>query len=220
MSTYIFPRITGTGALSLEACRKLPSVALQPAFGSRGNPLPHTTAALCALDNGLMVFMETAETHLRAKCDTPNGQVHLDSCMEFFMTFDRSSGPEYLNFEVNALGCLHVKIGPDRYTRTPAEYGGSPRRFFDIHVGIEPGGWWLRYVIPYEFGRKYYPGFQAVEAADLAGNFYKCGDETESPHLGFWNPVVVEKPDFHRPDWFGKLSVGRDAPGAPHQSAP
>ena len=209
MSTYNFPKIPGSGGLSLDECRKLPSVTLQPAFGSRSNPLPHTTAALAARDDGLLVFMETAETSLRAKCDTPNGQVHLDSCMEFFVTFDQPSGPEYLNFEVNALGCLHLKIGPDRYTRTPAEIPeGNPRRFFDIHVGITPGGWWLRYVIPYSFAQTHYPGFKTIETGSLAGNFYKCGDETDAPHLGFWNPVVVEKPDFHRPDWFGTLVVG------------
>ena len=36
-------------------------------------------------------------------------------------------------------------------------------------------------------------------------NFYKCGDETQKPHYLSWNPVKTSKPDFHRPEYFGKL---------------
>jgi hypothetical protein len=36
-------------------------------------------------------------------------------------------------------------------------------------------------------------------------NFYKCGDETETPHFGAWSPVQTPQPDFHRPEFFGRL---------------
>jgi hypothetical protein len=206
MNHYTFTRRPGDKALSPEECRALPSVTLRHAFEGIGNTLPHTTAAVCALDTGLLVFMESAETPPKAVCDTPGGKVHLDSCMEFFVTFDQPSGLEYLNFEINALGCLHLAFGPDRYTRERAE-PEDPRRFFDITTMIYPEGWWVRYVIPYDFARMYYPGFQTVDTARIAANFYKCGDETASPHLGCWNPIVVEKPDFHRPDFFGTLGL-------------
>ena len=39
----------------------------------------------------------------------------------------------------------------------------------------------------------------------LLGNFYKCGDATEMPHYLSWNPIQTERPDFHRPEFFGEL---------------
>jgi hypothetical protein len=41
--------------------------------------------------------------------------------------------------------------------------------------------------------------------ATLRANFYKCGDELQVPHFLSWNPIGVETPDFHRPEFFGKL---------------
>jgi len=39
----------------------------------------------------------------------------------------------------------------------------------------------------------------------VRANFYKCGDELQTPHFLSWNPVRTERPDFHRPDFFGVL---------------
>ena len=40
---------------------------------------------------------------------------------------------------------------------------------------------------------------------EFKGNFYKCGDETEIEHYLMWNRVETEKPDYHRPEYFGKF---------------
>ena len=42
---------------------------------------------------------------------------------------------------------------------------------------------------------------------DFKGNFYKCGDETKTPHYGSWNPIENPTPDFHRPEGFGELVI-------------
>jgi hypothetical protein len=39
----------------------------------------------------------------------------------------------------------------------------------------------------------------------LLGNFYKCADATDQPHYVSWNPIKTEKPDFHRPEFFGEI---------------
>ena len=39
----------------------------------------------------------------------------------------------------------------------------------------------------------------------LLANFYKCADATSMPHYVTWNPVLTDKPDFHRPEFFGEL---------------
>ena len=40
---------------------------------------------------------------------------------------------------------------------------------------------------------------------ETMGNFYKCASGSSQPHYLSWNPINTEKPDFHRPDFFGKI---------------
>ncbi|MBQ8016189.1 MAG: hypothetical protein IJ264_08415 [Clostridia bacterium] len=41
----------------------------------------------------------------------------------------------------------------------------------------------------------------------MKGNFYKCGDGTDFPHYGAHFPVKTENPDFHRPEYFGNITI-------------
>jgi hypothetical protein len=41
----------------------------------------------------------------------------------------------------------------------------------------------------------------------IRANFYKCGDLTAHPHFLSWNPIDLPKPDFHRPEFFGTLTL-------------
>ena len=43
------------------------------------------------------------------------------------------------------------------------------------------------------------------DGKEITANFYKCGDDLTVPHFVSWNPIKTEKPDFHRPEFFGKL---------------
>lgn len=40
---------------------------------------------------------------------------------------------------------------------------------------------------------------------DITGNFYKCASATSMPHYLSWAPILTESPDFHRPEFFGKI---------------
>jgi hypothetical protein len=64
--------------------------------------------------------------------------------------------------------------------------------------------WALAYRLPLSLFEKYYSGRIAPGRVARA-NFYKCGDETEIPHYGAWNPVGSPKPDFHLPEYFGRI---------------
>ena len=44
-----------------------------------------------------------------------------------------------------------------------------------------------------------------IRDREIKANFYKCGDELQTPHFLSWNPIKIENPDFHRPDFFGTL---------------
>ncbi len=39
----------------------------------------------------------------------------------------------------------------------------------------------------------------------MAGNLNKCASATSAPHYLSWNPIDTPTPDFHRPEFFGKI---------------
>ena len=46
---------------------------------------------------------------------------------------------------------------------------------------------------------------QAPES--LIGNFYKCGDKCDQTHYLSWSPIGLLEPNFHCPEFFGKLNL-------------
>ena len=63
--------------------------------------------------------------------------------------------------------------------------------------------WEVALVIPYTVFIKH--RITSLDGQTIKANFYKCGDELQTPHFLSWNPINIEKPDFHRPDFFGSL---------------
>ena len=41
--------------------------------------------------------------------------------------------------------------------------------------------------------------------SELRANFYKCGDNTETPHFLSWSPIDTPSPSFHQLKFFGKI---------------
>ena len=44
------------------------------------------------------------------------------------------------------------------------------------------------------------------ENTAMTGNFYKCDENAGAP-FGSWAPITAPKPDFHRPEYFGKIVI-------------
>jgi hypothetical protein len=158
-------------------------------------------------DNLILLKFTVTENSIRAMETEINGRVFQDSCVEFFISLD---GQHYYNFEFNCIGTPHAAWGNNRHDRQhlPLEtvkeiqirssLGPKP---FDVQTGVF--SWELVAVIPascFIFD----PG---LNFAGLSGNanFYKCGDELPEPHFITWNPVATLRPDFHRPEFFGKI---------------
>ncbi len=131
--------------------------------------------------------------------------VHEDSCVEFFVNFTPEDSKHYINFEVNANGCMNVAFRTHRRDASPLEIYeienlGITPELFDDH-------WNVTYKITFDFIKKYYPTFDIDTCEYIIGNFYKCGDLTEMPHYISYFKVGTEKPDYHRPEFFGKITV-------------
>ena len=145
------------------------------------------------------------EQGTQARVTTPGGPVYKDSCLECFLSPETGDGL-YYNFEVNCIGVLDYSCRRSRtestratqeqrdYVKTVPSLGSMP---FE-EKRCEP--WTLTVII----NKK---AFYRQEIESFSGkvfkmNVYKCGDDLKVPHFVSWSPIPIEKPDFHRPDFF------------------
>lgn len=160
---------------------------------------PKTIFKLLRGPEGISVYMHTAEKNLRAEHRKVNENICCDSCMEFFFKPDPRD-TRYLNFEFNPKGILYLCIGENRYNRAEID---ADREIFSIVSDAKDGDWSLKFYIPDSFLMNYFKHIGTV----CKGNFYKCGDETCFPHYASWSEIEVKEPDFHLPDFFGRIQL-------------
>lgn len=162
-------------------------------------------AQLCWDQEALYLRMEAVEPHIRMEETGKLAMVCLDSCLEFF--FSPVERPGYFNIEMNPNGAIWLGYGP-----TPKELMRlvvpKIETLFNSKVEFTEGGWVLTYQIPFAFVRRFFPEFEAKEGTKMRANAYKCGDLTVKPHYLAWNPIDLEHPKFHCPEYFGNLIFG------------
>lgn len=168
---------------------------------------PEATAQLVYVEGeGFILHMTCAEKEPLRRYRQYNEPVYTDSCLEFFC--DWLGDGRYVNMEMNALGTLLSCIGPDRHDRTPIA-DLSDGEFFPVKGEVSDGIWSVTAEIPLSLLCKIL-GVDSLpfgHGYTFRGNFYKCGDETAIPHYGMWHPVGTKKADFHRPEFFGELTI-------------
>ena len=171
------------------------------------NPPPPALAGAVWTEEALLVRLESFAAPARAVNTEPDSAVWEDSCLEFFI--EPYPGKGYYNFEINPAGALKVCFGPGRADReriqTPLPY----REYFRIKTTRTEEDWSAAYIIPLSL---LFPDGSVPSQA--RANFYKCGDETATPHFQCWHPVQAEAPDFHRPECFGTLLFTAPLPPA------
>jgi hypothetical protein len=178
----------------------------------KGGQKQQTSVALQYDDKAIYTLFVCEDKHIYAVTALPNGPVCLDSCVEFFATPEPRKGPDYFNFEANCCGSMLLGWGAERNGRKLA--GADVFKQIKIVTSIPgptrgetPGddGWWLAVAIPFKAidllsGRKIAP----KSGDEWLANFFRCGGKTDDQYA-VWNPIVTEKPDYHRPEQFGRL---------------
>lgn len=168
---------------------------------------PKVNFRIAHSDDALAVMYEVEERHVRAVTLEENGPVWEDSCVELFIANPKGEG--YFNFEINCVGTL---LAAFRQSRTDAEHFSEEklskiRRFGSIpHDVIDSRGegqrWWMVVIVPFSvLGLE-----RAPESLRL--NLYKCGDKCDDMHFLSWNPIKLEQPNFHCPEFFGEAILG------------
>lgn len=170
----------------------------------------HPLTVFTAAHSGKSIFIDffTRCNYLRAVNSTNNSPVSQDSCVEFFVS--PKCDERYWNFEFNCIGAINAS------TRTERK---NPRRLTDDELsrikrhascGTRPFeeleglfAWDLIVEIPLDLIGVEYSGSPIV----MKGNFYKCASGTSLPHYLSWCPINTEHPDFHRPEYFGNITL-------------
>ncbi len=149
------------------------------------------------------------EEHIRAVYTQDSGSLpYKDSCVEFFMIPPGSDN--YYNLEMNCIGIGTFACGPERNERTRfgADVLSKIRRISSLGseaIELKSGGieWKLTIAVPLIlYGIQSY---HLLLNKEVRANFYKCGDELPMKHYLSWSAVKSEKPDFHTPQFFGRL---------------
>lgn len=159
-------------------------------------------------ENEVLLHFKVTEASVRARYGTDNGSVWTDSCVEFFSI---PAGDDiYYNIECNCAGTLLIGAGAFREGRERASEAvtSQVRRWASLgrapfEERLETTSWEVALIIPYSVFFKHH--IRSLDGKVVRANFYKCGDELQTPHFLSWQPIVADKPDFHRPDFFGTL---------------
>lgn len=166
---------------------------------------PIVRARIAHTGSAIVLNYKVRELSARAVNGTDNGSVWEDSCVEFF--FKRKGMQEYFNIEANCIGTILIASGPDRNNRkflssdklqTIERYSSLGTDTFEEKSA--PDEWELSLIIPAKIF-----GITSLRNQEFEGNFYKCGDMLSDPHFLSWNVIETSTPDFHRPEFFGKL---------------
>lgn len=159
--------------------------------------------------NGSYLFLHyfIEENEILAQVGEDNGQVWNDSCVEFFISFDNTY---YYNHEFSCIGKTllgyrkersdSVHSGQDLLDRIK-RYPSLGTETFGIRKGLFK--WDILVVIPVSV--YWQSGFASFDNIGARANFYKCGDSLDTPHYLSWQRIDTEKPDFHRPEFFGEI---------------
>jgi hypothetical protein len=168
---------------------------------------PEVLVNLAYSDKSLALMYRVREKHILGSVLENNGPVWDDSCVETFIKDPVSEG--YYNLEVN---CIGTKLAAHRLSRTDFEHFSEDKMAQIRCVSLLPHEqtdmvnaagrqWFVALLLPFAL-----IGLDRAPET-LRGNFYKCGDKCDQPHYLSWPPISLPEPNFHCPDFFGKLNL-------------
>jgi hypothetical protein len=168
---------------------------------------PSVNFSMAYSNDAVFIKYYVSEKFIRAIYTKPNDPVYEDSCVEFFISFDGEK--DYYNFEFNSVGTCRLGFGPDKNSREllPEKRimlikHHSHLRPYDS-TGDNNINWELTLIIPFEVFC--YHEIVSLNKMSCRANFYKCGNALPDPHFLVWNSIESTHPNFHLPEFFGKI---------------
>jgi hypothetical protein len=174
---------------------------------------PKAKAKMMYDDENLYLIFHVEDRYVRCITSTSNGPVYEDSCVEFFFSPDVISPLKYFNLEINCGGTPLM-----RYNTVPRkeyismqdvdfkqiEIAHSLPRIVDPEIS-EPVTWTIEYRLPLIMLEKYSKITKPEKGVSWRANFYKIAEKGSNVHFLTWSLVENPKPDFHLPQFFGRI---------------
>jgi len=155
----------------------------------------------------IWLLFAVTEARIRAVETHTHGEVYKDSCVEFFLSFDRKN---YYNFECNCIGTPHLAYGPGRANRTFIPLPLMKRLAVESSLGREPFeeregnvSWTLTVRLPVSLFA--FDALSSFDGVSATANFYKIGSGLSVQHYLSWSPVRTPAPDYHCPEFFSGI---------------
>jgi len=174
-----------------------------------------TTVRLLYDERAVYVQFLCDDKYIYAEHTEINSSVCQDSCVEFFAMPEPDGEGRYFNLEVNCCGNFLLGWGKNRqeitsnfvdpklsteYLKIAASVAGPKKE-----EAAEDNGWSVAVEIQFELlSRLSSRKIQPTRGTIWRANFYRCGGKTNQQYA-CWNWVDTPNPDYHRPEFFGKL---------------
>ncbi len=193
--------------------KKTRSIRLENFMGEKPDHFPETRVKLLYDKDFVYVIFHVKDQFVKAIAKERNGQVWMDSCVEFFFSPGPDTERGYFNFEANCKGVFlfeyHRNNGDIKGFVSPEDCEKvkiSHSLKADVEQEIQdPQEWSVEYRIPFAVLKNYIKTEEPRPGVTWRANFYKCADKTSHPHWLTWAPVDFPRPKFHLPEFFRKL---------------
>lgn len=157
-------------------------------------------------DEGFYAFMRSFEFPVLNRYTKRDDPVYTDSCLEVFLA-PVPGREEYINFEINPNGAFLSQFGKERNNRVFIKELTDISPTVTAQIDEENKSWQAGLFIPQSLISALYKIDYRVSADEIRGNFYKCADDSPTPHYGALFPVDSEALGFHNPSAFGRIII-------------
>jgi hypothetical protein len=174
---------------------------------------PEAQAKMMYDNEYIYVIFHVKDRYVRCLTKEINGPVWEDGAVEFFFAPDSKLPLLYFNLETNCGGTplMHFNIVPREKSKQlekddikKIEIAHSLPQIIDPEMK-DPVTWTLEYKIPLSMLEKYSSVTHPKKGVEWKANFYKIAENNSNHHYITWSVIENDKPDFHKPQFFGKL---------------
>jgi hypothetical protein len=188
------------------------SIKLENRMGALPDFIPITYAKMLFDDLNVYIIFKVQDRFVRIVTNEINGPVWEDACAEFFFSPDMTAPRKYFNLEMTGGGtplmCYNTFPLELHYLDTAdikeIEIAHSLPELVPNEI-TDSITWTLEYSVPLALLEKYANVSRPAPGVNWMANFYKCASNNSNPHYYTWSRVNNPTPNFHLPEYFGKL---------------
>lgn len=187
-------------------------IVLENYMGEFPEHFPETKVKIKYNNKEVIIIFKVVEKNVKAVAEKNNDAVFQDSCVEFFFN-PNANKTGYFNLETNCGGVVLFGVRSNKGEKS-VKFSDSEIEELGIKSTLpknikneikEETEWIIEYKIPFELLKKYMEFKLPITGDIWFCNFYKCADNSSTPHWLTWNKVEFEAPNFHMPEYFGKI---------------